>query len=219
MNERSLEARNLTLWKIFWIIPIRLPVSEISSCKGNGNFWSFTTSVLILYSNLSLTYPKLQTSDRFLEILRLSRKKCEPMDRAPIHDHCIAPWKLWILISRRSRYSLHSSKRFVYNLQPWLSRTTNKRIKLFVYTYLLYLQRYVKKSQCKPSFQIPNKRFHSTPLGAVWKSRSLPRGSGIKSSRSFRATRSLPVQRPATSRELHPLTRFNRFDRGGGRGR
>lgn len=111
MNERSLEARNLTLWKVFWIIPIRLPVSEISSCKGNGNFWSFTTSVLILYSNLSLTYPKLQTSDRFLEILRLSRKKCEPMvDRALIHDHCIAPWKLWILISRRSRY-LHSSLR------------------------------------------------------------------------------------------------------------
>ena len=30
-------------------------------------------------------------------------KKCASMDRAPIHEHCIAPWKLWILVSR-SRY-------------------------------------------------------------------------------------------------------------------
>ena len=38
MNQRSLEARNLPLWNAFSLIPIRLPVPEISSCKGNGNF-------------------------------------------------------------------------------------------------------------------------------------------------------------------------------------
>ena len=69
MDERSLEARNLTLRNAFLFIPIRLFVSEISSCKEKRNFWSFTTSILIVYSGLSLapvslTYPKLQTSNR-----------------------------------------------------------------------------------------------------------------------------------------------------------
>ena len=38
MSERSLEARNLALWNAFLVISIRLPVAEISSCKGKGNF-------------------------------------------------------------------------------------------------------------------------------------------------------------------------------------
>ena len=74
MDERSLEARNLTLRNAFLFIPIRLFVSEISSCKEKRNFWSFTTSILIVYSDLSLalrladlsqTADKQQT--RFLE--------------------------------------------------------------------------------------------------------------------------------------------------------
>ena len=37
-SERPLEARNLALQDAFRFIPLRLPVPEISSCKGKGNF-------------------------------------------------------------------------------------------------------------------------------------------------------------------------------------
>ena len=39
MSERPLEARNFLLWNPFWFIPIRFPVSEISSREDKGNFW------------------------------------------------------------------------------------------------------------------------------------------------------------------------------------
>ena len=65
----------------FWIISIRLPVPEISSRKEKDNFWSFTISVFVTYSDLSLAPcladlsqipDKRQT--RFLKE-RISRKK------------------------------------------------------------------------------------------------------------------------------------------------
>ena len=95
MNQRSLEARNFTLSNAFSFIPIRLPVPEISSCKAKGNFRSFTISVLVAYSDLSLA-PRLtdlsQNPDkrqtRFLENA-FREKIYRSLDGATIQYLCI----------------------------------------------------------------------------------------------------------------------------------
>ena len=106
-SRRSLEAWNFALWDAFLFIPIWLPIAKISSCKEKGNFWSFTISILVIYSDLSLA-PRLtnlsQTPDewqtRFLEVVGISRKKCRSLGRGSIHKfHTLK--LLWILISRQ----------------------------------------------------------------------------------------------------------------------
>ena len=81
MGKRSLEARNLALRNAFWFVSISLPVAEISSCKGRGNFWSFITSILVGYSDLSLAPRLTDLSQTARQTTMDSWKKCRSVGR------------------------------------------------------------------------------------------------------------------------------------------
>ena len=122
-DERSLETRNLALWNALSFISIRFMVPEISSFKEKSNFWSFTISLLVAYSDLSLA-PRFtdlsQTSDewqtRFLKkknVVHISRKKCRSRS---IHDslHYYTHYEIFdcLYLGNRLRYRDETKKDF-----------------------------------------------------------------------------------------------------------